>query len=118
MDGHLRFVDAEKLDSPAGKLDGAVLVSPSDETLGKLDGMVIDPVERQVRYFVIESKKRFSTRHYLVPATLARLEPERHALRVDLEEDELQDHPTVQLNALPPFSDDDLIAAIFRHAAA
>lgn len=118
MDERLRYIDAQKLDSPAGRLEGTVLVSPTDGTLGKLDGMVVDPVERQVRYFVIESKRSLTTRHYLVPATPARLEPDRHALHVDFEEDQLEEHPTVQLNALPPFSDEDLIAAMFHHQSA
>ena len=39
----LRYIAAEHVDTPAGRLDGTVLVNPSDEMVGRLDGIIIDP---------------------------------------------------------------------------
>ena len=107
----LRFVAADRVDTPAGRLNGTVVVNPSNATLGKLAGIVVDPVGRQVRGYVIESRKWLSSRQYLVPPVPARFDRERHALEVDLDEAELDE---VEPHTFQRFSDDDLIAALFQ----
>jgi hypothetical protein len=107
----LRFVDADQVDTPAGRLNDTVVVNPSHATLGKLAGIVVDPIARQVRGYVIESRKWLSLRRYLVPPVPARLDRQHHTLEVDLDETQLDE---VQPHTFPRFSDDDLIAALFR----
>jgi len=110
----LRFVAADQVDTPAGRLNDTVVVNPSHATLGKLTGIVVDPVGRQLRGYVIESRKWLSSRQYLVPPVPARLDRERHALEVDLDEAELDE---VEPQTFQRFSDDDLIAALFHSPA-
>ena len=38
MDADLRYIHADHVDTPAGRLDHAVLVSPTNARLGKLEG--------------------------------------------------------------------------------
>jgi hypothetical protein len=103
-------VAADRVDTPAGRLNDTVVVNPSNTTLGKLTGIVVDPVGRQVCGYVIESRKWLSSRQYLVPPP-ARFDWERHALEVDLEEAELDE---LEPHTFQRFSDDDLIAALFH----
>jgi hypothetical protein len=114
----LRYLDAERLDTSEGRLDDVLVVSPSHATLGKLDGVVVDPCRRQVRYYVLERAGWFSSRHYLLPLGTARLLPDRRAVEVDLETDEIGKLEQVDPSDLPKFSDEDLVAAMFRPRAA
>jgi hypothetical protein len=107
----LRYVDADRVDTPAGRLNDTVVVDPSHATLGKLAGIVVDPVGRRVHGYVIESRKWLSSRHYIVPPGPMRLDRDHHALEVDLYETQLDE---VEPHTIPRFSDDDLIAALFR----
>jgi hypothetical protein len=114
----LRYIAAEHVDTPTGRLDGTVLVSPSDEPVGTLDGMIIDPIERHVRYFVVRSRHWLKTHRHLVPATPARLDSEHKTLHVDIEADDLPQLREVGSDTFERYSDDDLIAALFStHAA-
>jgi hypothetical protein len=118
VDSALRYIAAEHVDTPAGRLDGTVLVSPSDETVGRLDGMIIDPMERRVRYFVVRSRNWLKTRLHLVPAAPARLDSEHRTLHVDINAEDLPRLREIRSDAFQRYSDDDLIAALFSpHAA-
>ena len=108
-----RYIDAERLDSSAGRLEDVVVVSPNNDKLGKLDGVIVDPAHRQVRYYVVQSPGWFSSRHYLLPLGPARLIRNRHALEVDVDADAISSLEQVDPNSLPPFSDEDLVTAIF-----
>jgi hypothetical protein len=113
IDSRLRYVDAGRLVTPFGSLDGVELVGPANIKVGRLDGVLIDPRKRQLRFFVVELRGWFTTRHYLLTAGLTRVERERHALRVDIDADGVSRLPDVRPEGLPPFSDDDLIVAMF-----
>lgn len=113
----LRFVDADRLDTPAGTLAGALLVGPADETLGTLDGAVIDPIERHVRYYMLRSRRWFGGRRYLIPATPAWLDATRNALHVDLEPHEVAGLLECSRDSFPAYSDDDLLSAMFSGAS-
>jgi hypothetical protein len=118
VDSTLCYVAAEHVDTPLGPLDGTVLVSPRDETVGRLDGMIIDPSERHVRYFVVRSRNWLKTHLYLVPATPARLDSERKTLHVDISAEDLPQLREIRPDTFHRYSDDDLIAALFSaHAA-
>jgi hypothetical protein len=118
VESALRYIAAECVDTPSGRLDGTVLVSPSEETVGTLDGMIIDPIERSVRYFVVRSRNWLKTHRHLVPAMPARLDSENKRLHVDIEADELPQLREVRSNSFERYSDDDLIAALFSVPAA
>ena len=109
----LRFVEAENVETPAGRLNDFVLVSPTDAKLGTLDGVVVSPLERQVRYYVVKTGGWLYSRRYLLPATPARLESDRHALQVDLEPEDLNELPRTDLHQFASFSDTDLLDTIF-----
>ena len=115
---HLRYIEASSVDTPLGNLKEMKLVSPSNDDLGKLDGMIFDPWERHVCYFVVESRRGFRTRRYLLPATPAPIESSGRAMRVDVERDDLRALPQLNSALYPRMSDADLVAALFSPRAA
>ena len=114
----LRYLNAAQVDTPVGKLADLELVSPTDQALGHVSGVIIDPAEREVCYFVIESRRWLKTRQYLLPLSQARMDAGRKALHLELEADDLHRLPEVQADTFPFFSDDDLISALFSPRAA
>jgi|SRR5690348_14257784 hypothetical protein len=108
----LRFLDAKNVETPAGRLNEFVLVSPTDAKLGTLDGVVVSPRERQVRYYVVKAGGWFG-RRYLLPATPARLESKRHALQVDLEPEDLNELARTHLHEFASFRDSDVVESMF-----
>lgn len=109
----LRFVEAKRLETSSGSLTDAVLVSPSNKTLGKLDGVIVNPTQRRVCYYVVKSGWGFRTHRHLLQATGAALEANRGVVRVDAEPEDLADLSEIAPQSFPPFSDEDLIDTIF-----
>src|SRR5262245_39067638 len=114
METQLRYIEASLIGSPAGKLDDALVVSPSKATLGKLEGVLVDPALRRVQFYVIESGRPTETHHhYLLPLMPARLDTNRRSLEVDFDTGDLDQLDDVEPDTLPRFSDEDLITAMF-----
>ena len=114
-DTRLRHLESAKVGTPVGNLDHISVLSPTDGSLGELEGVIIDPNERHVRYYVVESRGWLKTHRYLVPETPLRLDPDRKALHVDLEADDLSQLPELRDDEFPPFTDDDFVTALFAH---
>jgi hypothetical protein len=112
-ESHLRYFAASCVTTPMGNLNDVTLVSPTNGEVGKLDGMIIDPWERHVCYFVVESWRGYRTRRYLLPATPARIDANGKALRVDVEPEDLRALPQLDPELFPSMSVDDLIEALF-----
>jgi hypothetical protein len=110
----LRYVAADRVDTPAGRLSRTVVVSSSSGTLGKLDGIVVDPIGRKLRGYVIESPSWLASRRYFVPPVLARLDRDHGTLELGVGSEDVDQFDEVDLEAFPPFSEDDLLAALFH----
>ena len=113
----LRFVEAGRLETVAGSLTDTVMVSPSNKTLGKLDGVIINPVQRRVCYYVVKSSWGFRIHRHLLQAAPAALEAHRGVVRIDAEPEDLTDLSEIAPQSFQPFSDADLIDAIFSPRA-
>ena len=110
----LRYIAADRVDTPAGRLSGAVVVCASDGTLGKLDGIVVDPIGRKLRGYIVESRGWISSRRYFVPPVLARFDRDHGTLELGIGREEASRFDEVDPEAFPSFSDDDLFAALFH----
>lgn len=109
----LRYLGASAVECPAGKLDGLSLFTQDDESLGTIDGVLIDPAKRQVRYYVVDGSRLFSRRRYLVPAdSPAVVVPEQHALRMEIPAEGVE-RQRFDARSIQRFSDDDLLTAMF-----
>ena len=114
-DANLRYIDAERLRIPAVAAGRSVLMGRRGTILGKLSGILVDPMRRQVRYLIVESRTWLATHHYSVPLDVTRVDRDQKALLVDVEADALSE---VQVRDIPKFSDEDLIDAMFSPVAA
>lgn len=103
----------------SGDLEGVKLSSDTDEALGTLDGVVIDPAERRVRYFVVHRRGWFKSRRYLVPADcVAQIASDRRTLRLPVDPDKLTNCEEFDVASIPDYSDEHVLAAIFGRSAA
>jgi hypothetical protein len=57
----LRFVEADRLDTSAGRLDDVVVRGLRDAPIGRLRGVMVDPDLLHMRYFVVECRTLFSS---------------------------------------------------------
>jgi len=114
----LCYLDASKVQSPAGALSELDVLTADGDAFGSIEGVVIDAANRRVRYLDVQASGWFKRRRYLLEADqLGHLEPERHALRLRADT-ELAPVSGVDASALRRFSDDDLAAAMFPKRAA
>lgn len=119
MEAHaeLRFIEANRVDTPAGRLNDYTVVSPTDAQLGKLDGVIVDPTHRQVRYYVVKAPGWLLSQHYLVPASPVRLEAERRTVQFDIEPSDLSTLPKTDPDSFSKFSAEDAVEAMFAKRA-
>ena len=118
MTGKLCYLAARDVEIPEGTLAGLDLCSLDEKKLGTLDGVIIDPAARRVRYYVVEAKGWFSAKRFLLPADQpTRIDHDEHMMRIDLEADDVR-RAEFDRDAIREFSDDDLMVSLFStHAA-
>ena len=113
----LRYLDATSVEFAGGRLEGLSLFSQDDEALGVIDGVLIDPVKKRLRYYVVQAARIFNRRRYLVSAdSPAVMFPEDRAVRVQARSDSIP-RERFDSRSVPRFSDDDLLAAMFSGSA-
>jgi hypothetical protein len=112
-DPQLRYLEAAKVEHPTGTLQGYEVCTDAQESLGSIDGVLLAPLQRRVRYFVIDSPGW--ARKYLVSASpSARIDAEDGRIYVGAQRYIRPYDP----QSVPSFSDDDLIDAMFSSQVA
>jgi hypothetical protein len=110
----LCFLDVSKVRTSIGDLNGVNLRDPYDEELGSLKGVLIEAAARRVRYFVVEVAARSTTHCYLVPVDdSVTVQEDRRTLRVASNAADLIRSGEFHIDSVRPYSDDDLMAAMF-----
>lgn len=113
MDVDLRYLDAGHVEHPTGTLAGLTVCTEQNESLGELDGVLIEPATRRVRYFVVDSDTPQHTRFVLPADAPVVLDLRGRKLTVESGAGlELLSDP------VQPFSDEDVMTALFRSSAA
>ena len=113
---NLRYIDAGHLTIAAGDLNGASVVGQSAGTLGTLAGALVDPGQRSICYLVVESRHWLKKHRYLLPLGVTRFDPAGQRLLVDSANADLRE--LTDEARFVPFSDDDLMTALFTTRAA
>lgn len=112
----LCYLDADRVTSPAGVLSELDVVTASGEQLGSVAGVVIEAAARRARYLDVQSHG-LRRRHYLVQADhLGQVDSARKQIRL-LSSDMPEPHD-VRGEHFRPFSDVDLMAALFTSKVA
>ena len=107
----LRYIDASHVESGVTDLTGFEVLTSHGKKLGDLDGLIVDPPERSIRYAVVDRGGRHRRERLLVPLTVAQLDMDRKALQVDLEGE--IDCAEFEAGTFPEFSTVDTQSAIF-----
>jgi PRC-barrel domain len=111
---HLCYLNASKVDSPAGALAHLDVQTENGEEVGALDGVLIEPTARRIRYYVIALGRRFGRRRYLLPAdATAQLEDGNKALRFRIDLPSLKSCREFRNGDVREFSDTDVLSAMF-----
>lgn len=106
----LRFVDADDLDKSRVDFADLEVRSPAGETLGDVDGFILDLDARRPYYVVVDSGGWFSSRHFLLPIGHARLHDDYKALVVDVQKEDITRYPQYDSARFPELTDDELRA--------
>ena len=109
----LRYLNATQIEGPLSSFDRLDVRSREDQTIGRFDGILIDPTERRVRYLVVDDEAPRSHHRYIVPLAPARLDAQRRALCVDMTTSDVEQCEDFEADTFPRFSDDDLVTAMF-----
>jgi uncharacterized protein YrrD len=110
----LCFLESSRLEAPL--VDAVDVRTQTGVRIGTFDGVIVDPAERRVRYLVVD-RGRFFHKRCLIPMPAARIDSEHHSLNIDVDNTESQQWPQFDPVTFPPFSDDDLITAMFARRA-
>jgi hypothetical protein len=115
----LRYLEAGRLQTPVGDLDHVELLGSNDQALGNLDGVLIDPVERRLRFYVVAGTGRYRLRRYLLPSDCAaQMDHDGRSLRIDLDATGLARCEEFETSSVPRYSDEDLIGSMFQRRSA
>jgi hypothetical protein len=110
----LRYLDAAHVRHPTGTLADVEVRTENAEALGRVDGIVVEPSQRKVRYVVVERPSLLKRRRYMVPVDgVARLDAENQTIEIDSDWESLR---RFDPSAIPGFADDDLIETMFAAA--
>jgi hypothetical protein len=88
----LKYVDARELNGTAARLDGVPVVGSDGETLGKVDGFIIDVRAGAPRHVVV-SAGWFIHKHFLLPIGHVNLSPDDTELRADITKARVEGFP-------------------------
>jgi hypothetical protein len=110
----LCYLNASKVESPAGALAHLDVQTEDGEQIGALDGVLIEPTARRIRYYVVALGRRFGRRRYLLPADApAQLEGAMKALRFRIDPTSLKACREFRKGDVREFSDTDVLSAMF-----
>ena len=114
----LRYLDASRVDSPLGHLGSLDVRGAHDQQLGRITGVLIDPSQRRLCFFVVSNTSTSAGRKHLLPTDSPTcMDPERHLLLLDTDDEDLARYPEFTPSSTPDMSDDDLLAAMFARPA-
>lgn len=106
----LRYLEAAKVEYPDGTLDGFEICTEASESLGSLEGVLVEPSRRRVRYFVI-GPRGWKRRRYLVPAECpARIDTDDSRIYVEAGRADVRPY---EPSRVLRFSDVDVVDALF-----
>jgi hypothetical protein len=106
----LRYVDADDLDDQTFDFDGLKVRNDAKETLGEVDGFIVDSQSGRPYYVVVDAGGWFKSKHYLMPVGHARMDADNDALVVDLTKDRIERFPGFDKDNFEKMSETDIRA--------
>jgi hypothetical protein len=109
-DNTLRFLEP-RMAVVAGEFCEGMTVRSAAGILGQLQGLVVDPLARRLRYLVVKTSGLFGGAQ-LLEISSARIDHQAHQIEL-LDDDAVSRSQPFQRELFPAYSDDDLLAALF-----
>jgi PRC-barrel domain protein len=106
----LRYVDADDLDNQTFDFDGLRVRNEAKESLGKVDGFIVDSESGRPYYVVVDAGGWFKSKHYLLPVGHARMDADNDALVADLSKERIERFPGFDKDNFEKLSEADLRA--------
>lgn len=103
----LRYVDADDVSAPQIDFDGLKVRNDAMETLGSVDGFIVDGTSTRPYYVVVDSGGWFKSRDFLVPIGHARIDDDRDALVVDIAKEQIEQFPRFDRSAFEKLTEDE-----------
>ena len=111
-DSELRYLEPVQATIEGVVCDDMTVRGATGSVSGRLQGFIVDPVARQLRYFVVRTSGLLG-RSRLLPVTAARFDLEHRAIELLTSAAEFTINRPFKRDRFPRFSDDDLLAALF-----
>ena len=108
----LRYLEADSVRCPAGKLAGFRVCTQDHKSLGSISGVLISPATRRCEFFVIQSPGVFSHKRFLLPLDAGAVIEQPKTLKIEARKDELH-LQSFTPSSVPEFSDADLLTTVF-----
>jgi PRC-barrel domain len=105
----LRFLPVERVRCGVYNFEHFAVKNEAAESIGDLEGFIVDPPARKVRYAVV-NPHGFFARPRLVPVPGTRVDTEHEALLVD---DPISRCEPFESSRFPELSDEDVLTAVF-----
>ena len=94
---HCSLLGSRQLGQPAEDIRGATLYGSNDEKLGKIDDVIFDHSNGDIRYVVVDTGGWLSTKKFLVPPNRLRPSAEhKDDFAADLNRERIEDFPAYQ----------------------
>ena len=113
----LRYLDPLQVAVEGLRCNDMRVAASNGRTLGSLSGFIIDPVARQLKYFVVCGRGWWGKRTSLIPAESAQIDLSDRLIRLNADEDELRRRRIATDRRLPAFSDEDLLTMLFGRSS-
>ena len=85
----LQYFESAQVAGLAG--EDFTVCAATGRALGRLRGLIVDPLNQHLRYLVVRTVGWFGmTTTTLVPAASPRIDDDRHAIQIDVEDNELR----------------------------
>jgi hypothetical protein len=110
---HVRlcYLEASRVLGPTGLLAALDVRTRRDQRVGTIDGVVIDPAERKLRFFVVEPSGSVNHRRILLPVEAAgAVAHEGGTLRIELESGDMATLDEFDMADFREFTAEDAIA--------
>jgi PRC-barrel domain len=109
----LHYVDAHHVQSDGACLDHLEVREEAGQSLGSLDGVIVDVEAGRVRYFVINSVSGRAPQWQMLPFLSARLDRDHRTLLVDFDRALAVPFSKLDRDALSKYADDEKTATLF-----
>ncbi len=104
----LRYVDANRVTAADLSFDGLKVRNDAMETLGSVEGFVVDNASMRPYYVVVDSGGWFKAKDFLVPIGHARLDDDRDAIVVNIPKERIERFPGFNRDEFETLKEDDV----------